>query len=178
MKLSTLGIDNLHLPRWEEFPPFELYIDQVISFVNEQLAPFNHDSEPLLTPSMINNYVKNGVLPAPVKKKYNRDHLAKLIVICVGKRMLSLTDLADAISLMTRRFQVDEGYNLLCDEIEYEVFSTFSPEKYPIRTIESADSRELATFRALASAVAKLLVFDRMAEQRRRMRRIMENISK
>lgn len=179
MKLRTNGIEDLHLPRWEEFPQFELYIDQVITFINEKLAVFNQQpDEPLLTPSMINNYVKNGALPAPVKKKYNREHLAKLVVICMSKRMLALSDISDAISIMLRRYEVGEGYNILCDEVEYEVLSTFSPEKFPPRTIESAETRELATIRALASAVAKLLVFDRMVGQRRRMSQLASKMFK
>lgn len=170
MKLRTHDLINIHLPRWDEFPAFELYIDQVISFINERLELFNrHSEEPLLTASMINNYVKNGAIPAPIKKKYNREHLAKLVVICVGKRMLSLADLTEAIATMSRKFDTAEGYDIFCDEIEYEVLSTFAPDEYPPRTIVSSDSREVATMRSLASAVAKILVFDRIVGQRRRL---------
>ncbi len=169
MKLRTHDLVNIHLPRWDEFPAFELYIDQVISFINENLEIFNRDGEPIITASMINNYVKNGALPAPIKKKYNREHLAKLIVICVGKRMLSLSDLTEAIATMSRSFEVSEGYNVFCEEIEYEVLSTFAPDKYPPRTIVSSDSRDIATLRSLASAVARILVFDRLQSQRKRL---------
>lgn len=169
MKLRSHDLLDLHLPRWEEFPAFELYIDQVLAFINEQLILFKQNDDPLITPAMINNYVKNGVLHAPVKKKYNREHLAKLVVICIGKRMLALSDISEAIAIMSRRFETGEGYNLLCDEIEYEILSTFEPEKYPPRTIVSAESRDIATMRSLASAVAKILVFDRIVSQRRRL---------
>lgn len=168
MKLKSHDLLNLHLPRWEDFPAFELYIDQVLTFINENLSVFNQSDDPLITPAMINNYVKNGVLHAPVKKKYNRDHLAKLVVICIAKRMLSIADISEAIAIMCRTFNVGEGYNLLCDEIEYEILSTFEPEKYPPRTIVSAESRDVATMRSLASAVAKILVFDRIVSQRKR----------
>lgn len=169
MKLKSHDLLNLHLPRWEDFPAFELYIDQVLAFINDNLTIFNQGDDPFITPAMINNYVKNGVLHAPVKKKYNRDHLAKLVVICIAKRMLSISDISEAIAIMSRSFEVGEGYNLLCDEIEYEILSTFEPEKYPPRTIISAQSRDIVTMRSLASAVAKILVFDRIVSQRRRL---------
>lgn len=169
MKIKTEGVLGYHLPRWEEFPAFELYIDQVLAFINEKLSIFALDGEPIITAAMINNYVKNGALHPPVKKKYNREHLAKLLVICIGKRMLSLADLSEALATMTRIFTLPEGYNTFCDELEYELFSTVAPDEFPPRTITSAESRDVATIRSLTSAVARILVFDRILEQRRRL---------
>lgn len=170
MRIKSDDLVKIHLPRWEEFPDFELYIEQVIAFINDKLAIFNiNEEEPLITPSMINNYVKNGVLHPPVKKKYNREHLAKLFIICIGKRMLSIADIKESINAMMRVFEVSEGYNIFCDELEYEILSSARPEEYPARTIMSAPSRDIATLRALASAVAKILLFDRIIGQRRRL---------
>ena len=160
---------NIHLPRYNEFPVFELYIDQVISFVTEAVSDFIRGEEAILTASMINNYVKNGVLNPPVKKKYNREHLAKLVVICIGKRMLPISHISDSISLMSRVFEISEGYDVFCDEVEYEIKSSVDPEKFPPRSFGDADSRKVATMRSLASAVARVLVFDRMLEQRNRL---------
>ena len=56
---------------------------------------FERDGEDvLLTNSMINNYVKNGVLPHPEKKKYSRQHLAALMAICMLKQVLTIPDIA------------------------------------------------------------------------------------
>ena len=162
-------LKNIHLPRYSEFPVFELYIDQVISFVSEAVADFNRGDEPILTPSMVNNYVKNGVLNPPIKKKYNREHIAKLVVICIGKRMLPISHISDSISLMSRVFDIAEGYDVFCDEVEYEIKSSIDPKSYPHRSFNDADSRKVATMRSLASAVARVLVFDRMLEQRNRL---------
>ena len=55
---------------WERMPELDLYMDQVITLMDKQLTPFTTDGgDKLLTPSMINNYVKDEVLPRPVKKK-------------------------------------------------------------------------------------------------------------
>ena len=178
MKIQDKDILNIRLPRWSDFPPFELYIDQVISFLCERLEPFNcNQGEPLITQSMINNYVKNGVLHPPVKKKYNRTHLAKLVVICIVKRMLPLSSISEAITVMSRAFDIEEGYNLLCDEIEYEIKSVTEPEKYPLRSITDAESRNIALMRTLASAIARVLICDRLIERRKRLSLLAGKIS-
>lgn len=177
MKIKSDDLIKIHLPRWEEFPVFELYIDQVTAIINERLAMFAIGSEePIITASMINNYVKNGVLHPPIKKKYNREHLAKLVIICLGKRMLSITDIKESITVMSRIFEVSEGYNIFCEELEYEILSSACPDKFPPRTIISAPSRGVATMRCLASAVAKILIFDRIIGQRRRLSQLTEKM--
>lgn len=169
MNLRNDEFKTLKLPRWEDFPAFELYIDQVIAFVCDRLEIFRNDDEPLITAAMINNYVKNGVLHPPVKKKYDRTHLAKLIVICISKRILELSQISDAIAVMSRGYEIAEGYNIFCDEVEYEVKSISFPEEYPQKSIASSESHKEAILRSLASAVSRVLVFDRFIRQRRRL---------
>ena len=86
-------IAGFHLPTWEELPDFELYMDQVISLVGRflDLLPHGEESEPVITPSTSNNYVRMKIMPAPVKKKYTRIHLAYLIIICSLKQSLSIS---------------------------------------------------------------------------------------
>lgn len=170
MNIRSEELYSIHIPRWDEFPAFELYIDQVIAFLDEHLSVFNRNSEePIITPAMVNNYVKKGTIPAPVKKKYSREHLAKLTAICIGKRMLSLSDLSECIAVMVRVFELSEGYNLFCDEIEYQMKSAVAPGEFPQKSIPDAPSNEVAVLRSLASAVATILVFDRLVDQRRRL---------
>lgn len=83
---------------WERMPEIYLYMDQVITYMHSQLSLFERTPDsPLLTSSMINNYVKNGVLERPDKKKYSRDHLATLMVICMLKQVLSLQDISSLL---------------------------------------------------------------------------------
>ena len=77
---------NKRLPYWEDFPDFELYMDQLVNLGNRYLTGFLGAP---LTPSMINSYVKKGLMSRPVKKKYNATHLAELLVIS----LLSLSKL-------------------------------------------------------------------------------------
>lgn len=96
---------------WERLPELDLYMDQVITLMDKQLTPFTTDgSDKLLTPSMINNYVKDEVLPRPVKKKYSRDHLAMLMMICILKPVLSLPEIHEIIRGLVSERRVEEMY--------------------------------------------------------------------
>ena len=58
---------KLHIPRWKELPNVDLYLDQVVTLVNETLSSFLSNSSPdedtpILTKNMINNYVKNKIV--------------------------------------------------------------------------------------------------------------------
>ena len=78
------------LPRWEELPDLELYMDQVLSLIERYLGSDPGFDRKGLTASMVNNYVKLGVMPPPVKKRYTRVHLAHLVMICLLKASLPI----------------------------------------------------------------------------------------
>ena len=55
---------------WDMLPQIYLYMDQVITYMEGHLKPFEaEDGTKLLTSSMITNYVKDNVLPRPEQKK-------------------------------------------------------------------------------------------------------------
>lgn len=83
------------LPDWEKLPSIPLYMDQVMMFTGEALALFECDEkQSLLTSSMINNYVKNGLVDHPVHKKYAKEHLSKLMMTSMLKQVLSIQDIS------------------------------------------------------------------------------------
>lgn len=84
-------MESCRLPRWEDLPDFGLYMDQLLALVNRYLgdAPGKGDKPP--TAAMVNNYVKMKVMPAPVKKKYSRTHIAHLIMICAMKSIIPIS---------------------------------------------------------------------------------------
>ncbi|MBQ1770408.1 MAG: DUF1836 domain-containing protein, partial [Clostridia bacterium] len=69
------------LPRWEEIPDLDLYMDQVLNLVRRHLGSYPGFEETGLTSSMVNNYVKAGLLPPPVRKRYATEHVARLFMI-------------------------------------------------------------------------------------------------
>ncbi len=83
------------IPPWESLPDIGLYMDQVVIYLDRQLQRLAPDEpESVITPSMVNNYIKGGVLPRTKGKKYSQDHLARLLVVCTLKRVLTIPDLA------------------------------------------------------------------------------------
>mgnify|MGYP000334617862 CR=1 FL=1 len=67
----------------EDIPNIDLYMDQVTTFMEEQLSSTKrYEDDKILTKTMINNYAKNNLLPPPNKKKYSK--------ICEGKKLATL----------------------------------------------------------------------------------------
>ena len=93
MDINTLrdDIDSWEPVKWEALPDIDLYMDQVVTYLRRQLALFQDDSEAsLVTRSIINNYVKDGIVPRPVNKRYAREQLSALMMACVLKRVLPM----------------------------------------------------------------------------------------
>lgn len=61
-------LDAFEPQAWDRMPEIYLYMDQVLSYMDKQLSLFDRSGEGMLTSSMINNYVKAGVLPRPDRK--------------------------------------------------------------------------------------------------------------
>lgn len=113
------GIQNFHIARWEELPDLELYMDQVITFLNRHLAPLLEEDRELVTAAMVNNYVKQGLIPKPEKKKYTRRHVAYLMTITILKQVLTITEIRDGIVLYTRQMgTAQRSYDHFCEEME------------------------------------------------------------
>lgn len=105
------------LPRWEAFPDIELYMDQVVAVMEKALSlyiPCDSEENKIITPSIINNYVKLKVIPAPEKKRYSREHLAYLVMICILKQTLSISSIVKIIELQLSDKSIDKLYNEFC----------------------------------------------------------------
>ena len=94
-------MDEYALPNWDNLPTLPLYMDQVIYLLNEYLIifPTEDPEERLVTPAMINNYVKLKIIPAPIKKRYGRLHLAYLILVCILKQSMNTGDIKKLLSI-------------------------------------------------------------------------------
>lgn len=69
LELWGQGLEKFQLPRWNLLPDIDLYMDQVLTMIEKYLSPLMiHEDQKIITAAMINNYVKLGLIPAPVKK--------------------------------------------------------------------------------------------------------------
>lgn len=95
------------LVEWNRLPDIGLYMDQVLTLMDRQLAFYKRaDDDRLLTQPMINNYTKDGLLPRASDKKYTQGHLALLSVLCSLKPVLSISDLS--VLLKNTQIETDE----------------------------------------------------------------------
>ena len=108
---------------YKDLPAIELYMDQVVSVVGSYLSFYFDDTTKFITSSIINNYVKLGVIPAPVKKKYSKEHIAKLIIICVLKQVLPISSIKTLIDFYLEKMSIEQFFDLFCknqQEILYQ----------------------------------------------------------
>lgn len=106
----------------ESIPNIELYMDQITSFMDSQLAGAKrYEEDKLLTKTMINNYTKNDLLPPPNKKKYTKEHMMSLIFIYYLKNIVSINDIHSILNPITERyFGNKDGKNM--EDIYAEIF--------------------------------------------------------
>jgi len=140
-------IINFHIPRWEELPNIDLYMDQVVSFVEESLTTLisskDNKKDKVVTKTMINNYVKNGILNPPTNKKYNKTHLARLNVICMLKQVYSINDINSLIKLALETSGIEVSYNKFCILVEKCIDSTFNKKEFIYPNEELTEERYL-----------------------------------
>lgn len=107
------------IPRWEELPEIELYMDQVITYIEKYLSMLTISKDKnILTSSMINNYVKLGLIPKPVKKRYNKTHLAYLFAISILKHVFTIPEVKNGILFQANLNGEKRAYNDFCEEQE------------------------------------------------------------
>ena len=121
---------NFSYPKWEDIPNIDLYLDQVLLYVNQVCAPISPDKEKSLTASMVNNYVKHGYLTKPDKKKYQRKQIARLIAITTLKSVFSIQEIAQTLNTLQTQASSDQLYDAFVDYMNHGI----DPENPIIQT--------------------------------------------
>ncbi|HFU4216774.1 TPA: DUF1836 domain-containing protein [Streptococcus suis] len=134
------------LPYWHELPDLDLYLDQVLLYVNQvvnsqesleqnclyysslgneaddrtgvhqgKLTAENDDFRRVLTAAMINNYVKHKQLEKPVKKKYQKQQVARLIALTILKNVFSIQEISHTLQLLLQTNSSEILYNHFVD---------------------------------------------------------------
>ncbi|MGN1329824.1 MAG: DUF1836 domain-containing protein [Clostridia bacterium] len=126
-------ITNFHIPRWAELPDIDVYLDQLVTYIEKYLNPYiGSEDTPVITKTMINNYVKQQIIPAPNKKKYRKDHIAHIFVICILKQVYSINNISNLIELASNTTKLILAYDQFCSELENAVTTVFNGEEYEI----------------------------------------------
>ena len=118
-------------PRYDQLPAITLYSDQVTDALNYYLCPLWPEQEHTVTAAMINNYVKQRVIAPPVKKRYDREQLARLYCICLLKQVFSISEIAALLEVQKQSYPFPVAYNYFCTEVERALRASFSTRDFP-----------------------------------------------
>lgn len=118
-----------HIMRLDEMPRIELYLDQVLALVSGSLSFMAAPGEELITGSMVNNYVKQRVVPAPQRRRYTRRHVAMLTYVCAFKRVFSISEIKGLYeACVDNGVNVALAYDELAGALERAVVCRFGDE--------------------------------------------------
>ena len=104
--IEQLGMENTI--SLEEMPNIDLYMDQVIQlFENTYGETKRHESDKVMTKTMINNYAKGKVFFPIQNKKYSKEHLILLSMIFQLKGTLSINDIKTTLQGINNKIVTD-----------------------------------------------------------------------
>lgn len=156
--------ETYHLPRWNELPEIDYYMDQVIEYINGYVSVFSEDNTNLLTSTMINNYVKNGLVSSPIKKKYSKKHIANLIVITIMKQVCVISQIKDAVLIQTKSDGEKEAYNFFCAEIEKSIVGIYSIVRDGKIVVDEEVTLENMAVKSISQALANKILATKVVE--------------
>ena len=138
-------LSDFNVGKWEEWPDINLYMDQVISYLDKYMSYFRiYDDEKMITPSIINNNTKDGVLPKPVKKKYSRTLLSTLLMFCITRQVLSGRELYTMLGELTESEDFAEIHKSFGDTLEQQLKNTLEQIEADTNNFEIDDRQQLA----------------------------------
>lgn len=151
-------LQTMDYVRPEALPNIDLYMDQVTTFMDTQLASTKrHEEDKILTKTMINNYAKNNLLPPPDKKKYSKDHILTLLFIYYFKSILSISDIQSILNPITDKY-FGSGSDLNLQDIYNEVFGLEHEEvQHILKELARKYKTSMNTFENIPAEDAELL---------------------
>ncbi len=134
---------------WDALPDIDLYMDQVVSYLPRQSVG---GKVPAMTSAMINNYVKDDLLPRACGKRYRREHLIYLTAIGLLKNVLTVKDMKLLLDMEIQEGQESVFYERLLQGID-QAYGATAQEIDPNLTEEELAVQAMRL--ALASCAAK-----------------------
>mgnify|MGYP002738245050 FL=1 len=126
----------------EDIPNIDLYMDQVTTFMEEQLVSSKrYADDKILSKTMINNYAKNKLLPPPEKKRYSKEHVLMLIFIYYFKNILSINDIQTLLTPIAQKY----FKSMTEKDMTYIYNEVFSMEKEQIESLKKDLLRKYKT---------------------------------
>lgn len=161
-------ISDFNLPPYGQIPDMGLYLEQTVKYVNSCFVSF---PEMQLTPSMVSNYVKKGLISNPVKKQYGRQQIAHLIFIAAAKLSTSIDNLSLMLILQLATYPTEVAYEYFRLELRNMLEYVFGLKELPERVGSDVFTEEKVMLRNAITAIAhKMYMEVYLDELRREMR--------
>lgn len=178
------SISRIDYIKPDEIPNIDLYMDQVTTFMENQLSSTRrYKEDKILTKTMINNYAKNNLLPPPVKKKYSKEHVLVMIFIYYFKNILSIKDIESLLKPLTDKyfgkedsFNITSVYEEVCsleksriDSLAKDISKLYCSSKETFQNAPAEDKDSLQLFSFICSLAfdvyVKKLLMEKLIDQ-------------
>jgi len=135
----TSRLKSFQPTAWEQIPDLGLYMDQVITFIERQCKELFMDGDRIFTPSMVNNYVKIGLVERPVAKKYGREQLAQLLMICILKQSISAENMKSLVQ-PPQDVSMQDHYESFCytEQAVFASLADLQPQPLMVCAVQGA----------------------------------------
>ena len=151
--------EELRISDLSSFPSLNLYMDQVLEILSKNAIFL--DKEEKLTSAMVNNYIKEGLLPRAKGKKYSKQHVALLTLISRLKQVLSVKEISSVMDLFGKEDVPQDQYGALYDNIYVEFEKILKKEiesvQKKIEQVNEKDINFLILDLAISSYVQKIV---------------------
>ena len=144
--LESVGrIDYIHPV---DIPNIDLYMDQVTTFMEEQLSSTKrYEDDKILTKTMINNYAKNNLLPPPNKKYYFKNLLS------IKDIEILLKPLTDKYFAVDSEFDMESIYEEVCKmeksrigELQDSIRKAYETAEHSFVCVDDEEREQLQKF--------------------------------
>lgn len=130
IKQITQDIRDITYMDETRIPDIGLYMDQVIAYLEDHLySSRRNEDDKIITKTMINNYAKNGLIPAPEKKKYTPDHIMILVLLYYYKNFLSMSDIEKLMSPVIKEHYRTDTSPVKFADVFHEIFANLDDSR-------------------------------------------------
>lgn len=126
IKKITEEISNTSMIPYEELPKYDLFLSQVIDFLNDKFV------EDKYTNNIVQNYIKSEVISKPEdgkKRGYTKIHLVQLVLLSYMRPILTTEEIKKVFSLAFNEIN-DRADDIIDWETAYKLFFEIQEESF------------------------------------------------
>lgn len=124
--LNSEAILKFRCPRWEDLPKEGLFNREVVDYLSRILAPLFAEQD-FITQTIIQNYSKRSIIPKLKGRKYEREHIAYLLIILIYKQVLSIDQVKQGVDLQLALMPLPQAYDVFAQALDTAIQRTFQP---------------------------------------------------